>query len=64
MLGVFLNRRTVLGPLPSVPELLMTSEFSFTAAAEDQLAVMPTPRRVGNAQERRMLLAWQQMCMP
>lgn len=32
MLGVFLNSLICLGPLPLVSELLMTKEFSFTAA--------------------------------
>ena len=40
MLGVFLNKRTLLGPFPSAPELLMTREFSFTAAAGNVLAKM------------------------
>ena len=35
MLGVFLNSLMVLGPLPSVSELLMTKELSFTAAGRD-----------------------------
>jgi len=34
MLGVFLKSLILLGPRPSVPELLITSEFSFTAAKQ------------------------------
>lgn len=39
MLGVFLKSLILLGARPSLPELLMTSEFNFTAAKQSSFLV-------------------------